>query len=229
MAIRKGKEAAPASLAKASLGRRAGLSSHGGQIALRGNRDAWTYCASPTELMCAGGKIVPWLAKAWHTPGLNGNGRSLNTGDGFIAALTTKGMREIPHEIECVAFGEVRTVEDYPYSTYIVRHEAGGKVWHGDAWHRPRSVGVLTVWDFDAEGWFDFLERCLAYVWPGEDGQPAELDPVQVEIATLSAIRAIRSGRDRQDPRGQRAVLGNLRNLPKEHAPPDILPLYEST
>ena len=191
-----------------------------GPLIVPGSCDAWTWCVSPVALQCHTGRIVPRLAKAWHTPGLGGNGRDLGRGEGFVASLRDRyGYQPVPHDIECVAFGESRT-EPAP-STYLDRYEGVTVndlpcVYHTDAWHRPRVLGNLTIWDWDAAGWLDFLGRCLRIVTPGD------LDPVQIELAMAPLIRSIRRLLDRKDERAAGALEQHLAHLPAEHAPADL-------
>lgn len=212
----------PATSARASVSFAgpSAVSFAGATMLLPGPRDAWTWCVSPTALQCDHGAIVPRLAKAWHTPGLGGNGRELGRGEGFVAALRDRfGYLPVPHDIECVAYGETRTVA--APSTYLDRYDGvdvKGRpcVYYTDAWHRPRRLGATTVWDWDADGWRDFLGRCLRLVTPGE------LDPVQVQIATEPLIRSIRRLLDRKDERAASTMELYLAHLPPDLAPPDL-------
>jgi hypothetical protein len=186
---------------------------------LPGQRDPWTYCVSPTRLHCRRGRILPTLAKAWHTPGIHGNSASPdNRGAGFVGNLMTAGYTPVPHDLKAVAFGESRT--NAPISAYLDRYEgvAHGRrvVYYSDAWHRPRRVGHLTSWEYDEEGWMTFLQSCLDLVAPGG------LLGMQVQIAIQPIVRRLRAAQDRDDSRGRRMVRTLLEHAPIDHLPPDL-------
>jgi len=148
------------------------------------HRDAWTWCVSPTKLMCVDGEILPELTKAWHTPGMNGNGAGRGQGQGFVSNLMAEGMVPIPHDIECEAFGESRA--GAPLSAYIDRYEGVCRgrrvVYHSEAWERPYQLGNATDWQRDHEGKKAFLRKCLAMVSP--DG----LVELQVRLAVITCL-----------------------------------------
>jgi hypothetical protein len=135
------------------------------------------------------------------------------------------GFVAVPHVMDCVAFGAPRVNPEV--SAYLDRYQgvAQGRAvtYYSDAWHRPRRIGHLVAWDFDEAGWMAFLAQCLKLVTPGE------LDPVQVEIATLPLISAIRAAQDRSDERGKRTVTELLGHLPPEHTPDDLAALRPAT
>lgn len=188
-------------------------------LRLPGNRDAWTYCVSPTRLHCIDGEILPELSKAWHTPGCNGNGAGPGQGQGFVSNLMGVGFTPVPHDIEAVAFGESRS--NAALSSYLDRYEGISQgqhvVYHSDAWHRPKQLGHLVSWDFDREGWKAFLRSCLALV------APEGLVDLQVRIAVDPVIRRIRAAQDREDARGRRILSQLVANLPPEHIPADLV------
>ena len=187
-------------------------------LQLPGSRDPWTYCVSPTRLMCIDGEVLPELAKAWHTPGSNGNAAGVGQGQGFVSNLMGVGFVPVPHDIECSAFGDSRA--GAPLSAYLDRYEGVSRgrpvVYHADAWHRPKQLGHLVSWEHDREGWKDFLRRCLALVSP--DG----LIDMQVEMAVAPVLRRIQAAQDRDDARGQRMLAALLAHLPPEHIPVDL-------
>ena len=188
------------------------------QLQLPGPRDPWTYCVSPTRLMCLDGEILPELAKAWHTPGANGNAGGRGQGQGFVSNLMGAGFTPVPHDIETTAFGESRA--GAPLSAYLDRYEGMSRgrpvVYHADAWHRPKQPGHLVSWERDREGWKGFLRQCLALVSP--DG----LVDMQVELAVAPVLRRIQAAQDRDDARGQRMLTALLSHLPPEHVPADL-------
>ena len=200
----------------------AGPTLAGGPLRVPAENEAWTYCASPTMLECHDGQIVAKLAKAWHTPGLNGNGRLRGRGEGFIAALEAQGWTRIPHDIECLAWGEPSRGPD---STYLRRWSGllGERIvsYWTDAWTRPRAIGQETRWTRDEAGWRDFLARCLAVVWPGD------LDEVQVEIATAPLLRRLRAVLGRETISARQAREACLRHLPSAHVPRDLRAVYD--
>lgn len=212
----------PASFAGPAL---AGPSLGSGPLPLPGQRDPWTYMASPTKLRCYRGVILPALAKAWHTPGLHGNGRDWGRGEGYQSNMMGIGFVSVPHDMTCTAFGAVRVNPEV--SAYLDRYQGvaqgRGVTYYSDAWHRPRRIGHLVAWDFDESGWMAFLGECLRTVHPGD------LDPVQIEIATAPLITSIRSAQDRSDERGRRTVVELLAHLPPEHTPDDLAALRPAT
>lgn len=187
-------------------------------------RDAWTYCVSPTRLFCVDGQILPELAKAWHTPGIQGNPAGTNRGQGFVGNMIAQGYQPVPHDLPCQAFGAPRAGS--PVSTYLDRYEGVSRgrrvVYYSDAWHRPRQLGHLTSWEHDRAGWLDFLERCLALVSP--DG----LVDLQVQLAVAPVLRRVRAAQDRDDARGRRMLAQLLSHLPAEHVPDDLRHLVAS-
>jgi|DEB0MinimDraft_10_1074344.scaffolds.fasta_scaffold17092_2 hypothetical protein len=188
----------------------------GGEMRLPKNRGAWDYMVSPVSLSCRDGDIVPNLAKAWHTPGMNGNGRSTdNGGTGFKASLGQMGFVAVPHTFPVVAFGEKR--DPGAGSTYLQRFESRGMVYHADAWHRPKVYGHITRWEFDAEGYHKFLcdvrDKVLGMKKP-EDWQ--------IEIATRALLEEIQLLQEREDARGRRLLAERLAQLPPDLIPPDL-------
>ncbi len=194
-------------------------------LQLPGNREAWTYCVSPTRLHCVDGEILPELAKAWHTPGMNGNGAGRGQGQGFVSNLMAVGYTPVPHDIACEAFGASRAGASL--SSYLDRHEgiSSGRpvVYHSDAWHRPKQLGHLTSWEFDREGWKVFLRQCLALV------SPEGLVELQVQIAVNPVLRRIRAAEDRDDARGRRMLAQLVSHLPPEFVPADLMEAAEAT
>jgi hypothetical protein len=172
-------------------------------------------------LICMDGRIVPRLAKAWHTPGLNGNDKGPGHGDGFLMTLSKSGWKPVPHGMTCVAFGTERTDYLSRWQGRVGESSSIVDYWT-DAWHRPRQIGHLTRWEFDAEGWRDFLSRCLEVVWTGD------LDPLQIELATAPVIRTLRSCLGRESIPARQAVAACCRNLPEEHVPADLLEVYRA-
>jgi hypothetical protein len=168
--------------------------------------------------MCLDGEILPELAKAWHTPGANGNAPGRGQGQGFVSNLMGVGYVPVPHDIETTAFGESRA--GAPLSAYLDRHEGVSRgrpvVFHCDAWRRPVQLGNLVDWQRDHEGWKAFLRQCLALVSP--DG----LVDMQISLAVTPVLRRIRAAQDRDDARGQRMLSALLSNLPPEHVPDDL-------
>lgn len=206
------------SLAGPSLAGGPALTSRGA-LPLPGQRDAWTYCVSPTRLHCIEGQILPTLAKAWHTPGANGNSASPDSrGQGFIANLMGAGYVAVPHDIPATAFGADR--KDSPVSTYLDRYEGVSMgrrvVYYSEAWRRPQRIGHLVSWEYDRPGWLAFLQSCLNLVSP--DG----LVQVQIDLAVAPLVRQIRAAQDREDSRGRRRLGLLLKNAPMEHLPADL-------
>jgi hypothetical protein len=217
---------APAPASAPSLTR--GPSLAGSALVLDGQRDPWTYCASPSSLGCYLGEVVPSLAKAWWTPGHNGNGRDdalVNQGKGAILRLADEGYVPIPHDIECVAFGETRSKADTDSgrlsSTYLNMYQGTKGAYWVDAWHRPRKLGHMVVWDFDEDGWRDFLVRCMKHVQQGE-----ELDAAQVEIALRNLRRKAGAVANRKDHHAAAVIEQVIRHLPRAHAPKAMLQHY---
>jgi hypothetical protein len=203
----------------------AGTSFSRQDLRLPGQRDAWTYCVSPTRLFCLDGLILPELAKAWHTPGIQGNPPGTNRGQGFVGNMIANGYQPVPHDMACEAFGQSRAGS--PVSTYLDRYEgvSGGRgvVYYSDAWHRPRQLGHLTSWEHDRDGWKAFLARCLDIV------SPNGLVDLQVQLAVAPVLRRIRAAQDRDDARGRRMLLQLLSHLPAEHVPSDLADLVEES
>lgn len=191
-----------------------------GSLRLPGPRAAWTFMASPVVLCCLQGEIVPLLAKAWHVPGLGGNGRAVdNGGAGFKASLQATGYVEVPHDFPVTAFGKKR--DPAQGSTYLQRFEARGVVYHADAWHRPRVYGHQTRWEFDAEGWLKFLVdiRKSAQVLDLK-----KLEPFQIELASQSLLAEVRRLQDREGASAKRSLAKRLVHLPADLVPPELRP-----
>lgn len=195
----------------------------GDDLTLTRSSEAWTYWGNPMVLQCMQGKIVPQLAKALFTPGLNGNGKHRSRGEGWGRSMAEQGYVAIPHDIECVAFGKPRRGE---LSNYFERIEATGHVLHVEAWRRPRVIGRQTLWTaagcFDEAGWIDFHVRCMAIVSPGE------LDEAQIEQAMAPLLREIKEARSRSDDRAKLRLAKLLSNVPLAYAPRDIKSMVEA-
>jgi len=206
-----------------------GPSLAGSAVTVPRERLPWTYLVSPIRLRCYRGQILPCLAKASHAPGLNGNARQPGRGEGFIAALVADGWHQVPHGIECVAFGETRTAAMCGRaieSTYLTHHRGllhrRPASYYTDAWHRPRVIGPLTRWSFDEDGWVDFLGRCLKLVWD------KPLDEIQIELAVEPVIRRLRTSLGRDTIPCKQAVGACLTHLPAEHVPADLREMYDA-
>jgi len=184
----------------------------------------WTYCASPIAVQCLRGRIVPRMAKASMVPGLNGNGRHVDGGKGYLAELDSRGYVRIPHTFECIAFGEVRAPGSVEDSTYLTRHRgqhAGHEVdYWTDAWVRPRLLGPMTRWDRDPEGWADFLGRVMELIHPGE------IDPAQIEIAVDPLLRRAHQVMHAETPHSRLVLTQLLTHIPAEYVPDDLSDLY---
>lgn len=197
-----------------------GPSLQGGPLRLPGGRGPWTYLISPAKLACRDGAIVPLPAKAWHEPGLNGNGKNPGRGEGFVLRMQSQGFIAIPHDFPASAFGAQRSVD--PISTYLDRYEgidAMGRpcVYYTDAWERPESLGHLIHWKRDKVGRDAFLVAALMAL-TGIN----VLSAVQIQIATTPLIDSIRSlfrarGLDAARHLGER-----IAHLPPGHIPPDV-------
>ncbi len=191
----------------------------GHSITVPKRREAWTYYVSPSELHCVKGHIVCRLKKAWHIPGMNGNGRNDRLGKGFGTALVTDaGAIRVPHR------GLATTVFGKPYqgpqSNYLRKVESARHGHHYcEAWSVPRLLGAHTVWDFDHDGWLQFQIDATKLAIPGE------LDPAQVELATRGLFATIREVSMRDDNRAAIHLTSLLVHVPREHAPADILAL----
>lgn len=191
-------------------------------LVLPPSRGLWTYMISGAHLVCRHGRILPALAKAWHDDGYAGNviggrGQSLVT-QGQIA-----GYHSIPHDRPAVAFGVQR--QPYP-STYIAEYrgvdQKGRPVTHyTDAWRRPQSIGHLTTWELDSDGYDDWLEGCLEIVSP--DG----LLPVQIDLAIGPVLHNARRLLDRDDQRGKRLLREQVLHLPADLVPDDLQAAYD--
>lgn len=222
MAI-KGKSASAAAGAGPALAgpALAGPSLSVGTLTVPKGQDLWTWMVSPTSLHCYQGEIVPMLAKAWFTAGLGGNGRIAN-GHGFQAMLQGHGYQPIPHNFPAVAFGEDRSTAEL--STYLDRHEGVSQgsmvVYHCDAWHRPRRLGAMTMWDFDAPGW-------KAWLVSVRDELIGELHPSQVDMAVAPLARAIRRLSERDDKRAARGLREHLAHMPRQYCPDDLVSLLD--
>lgn len=195
-----------------------------GAIKLGRSNDGWTYLANPMALQCLHGHIVPMLSKSYDTPGLNGNGRD-KTGNGAIARMATEGYKAVPHDFECVAWGEQRAGEISNYLDRYEERDPDGKVvhvWHQEPWIRLRMLGHMMVRDFDAEGWLDFHQRVMAWLCP--EG----LDPAQIDVATRDLFRQIRDTARRDDARARDRLGRLLIHVPRKHATRDILALMEA-
>lgn len=196
-----------------------------GHLVLPGSNDPWDYMVSPMVLHCMSGFIVPQLAKVPRTPGLNGNGRD-KTGQGAVAKQATMGFRAVPHDFECIAWGEQRASDFSNYIEQYREHDPDGKViktYHVEPWKRLRMLGHVMVTDFDAEGWLDFHKRLMDWLCP------AGLDPAQIEAGTRELFRTIRNTSRRDDARGRASLQTLLVHVPREHAPADILSLMGAT
>lgn len=195
----------------------------GGVLRVPARRGPWTFMVSPVAVRCYHGQILPRLAKAWHEPGLNGNGRHPGRGEGAIAKFEGSDWRRIPHDIACVAFGENRPGSVALESTYLNHHRGRlGKAmvsYYTDAWHRPRSIGPMTTWQFDPDGWADFLARCWETIWPGE------LDEVQIRLAVDPLVRRFEAASRRDSIPAQQVVEAVLLHLPPKHDTPRIAAL----
>lgn len=198
-----------------------------GRMVLRPDqRDhAFTYMVHPLRWEARAGHIVPQLLKISHEPGSNGNGRDSN-GVGAVTNFSREGWIAVPDDFACTAHGQDRTGEPCTYrNRWTQRDPVSNAIQaehHLDAWHRPRIVGSTVVWDFDAAGELAF--RLSLGEWLAPTGPDATL----IEEALLPLLDAIRSAATRTD--GRRAIILNALalNLPREHAPPDVLALIEA-
>lgn len=198
-----------------------------GTLRLPGYRGPWTYCVSPAMLHCFLGEIVPRLAKATHDPGAFGNAPGPNRGEGAVAWHEARGYRRVPHDLAgLVAFGEpvAGGVSHYLSRWDGVDPTGRPTAYHSDRWARPVSIGHLTEWERDEEGWLGFLLAVREIVIPGGD-----LSPMQIRIATTPAISKVLRLLDRpQDhPRVRRLLRQHAAHLPREYAPEGLLPYYE--
>ena len=196
-----------------------------GPMRFKSGRGPWTYLVNAGKLGCSRGVIVPLLAKAWHEPGLNGNDADpRGRGDGFIAAMRRDEWVPVPHDFPAVAFGAQRV--NQPVSSYLDRYEGIdgiGRpcVYYSNAWARPRRVGRLIDWQRDVDGWNAWRASLLPLT--GTD----ELLPAQVALAVDPLARRIRDLLLRDTVRSRHEMRGLLADMPREHAPPDILELIE--
>lgn len=220
MATRAAKAAATPSGTPAFASPVQGPSLTGGPLRLARAQGPWTYMANPAKLGCFRGRIVPLLCKAWHEPGLNGNGRQPGRGEGFIARMQPDGWTVIPHDTPAVAFGAAR--EGCAVSTYLDRYEGqlpsgAPVVYYSEAWARPQSLGSYVHWVRDDDGRAEWLAGLLAVIGY------AELLPVQVEMATQPLIRGVQKLANRKqfrdDGLAQRNVATMIRHLPEEYRP----------
>lgn len=186
-----------------------------GEMKLPRNQDAWTWMVSPVMLGCMDGAIVPLLAKAWHTPGTMGNGRGVGTGQGAQASMAAQGFIPIPHDVPATAFGVARNPGNG--STYIDRYESRGVVYHCDAWHRPQQIGHMTRWEWDRDGWRDWLVSL-------RDRFFGDLADFQIEIATRPLLDEIDALSHRDDNMAPKLIAERLRQLPPEFHPPGMMP-----
>ena len=194
-----------------------------GILRVPARRGPWTFCVSPVAVRCYRGQILPRLYKAYHESGLNGNGRHKGKGEGAIAAKEANGWIRVPHEIPCVAFGENRPGSAPLESTYLTRHRGRlGKAtvdYFTTAWRRPRSIGPMTSWAFDPDGWQDFLARAWKIAWPDE------LDQVQIELAVNPLLRRFESAVSSNSIPSRQVVEAVLTHLPPEYDTPQIAEL----
>lgn len=215
------------SLATPSLKGGSSLARPGGQIRVPRSRHPWTYVASAGLLQCLRGEIVPRLLRADWTPGQQGNGRSLTTGEGARAWFMGQGFVEIPHDFPTEAWGKP-VVSDY--SSYLVATRGVVSddipvVYHHEVWKRPSRLGHDIRWKWDDDGWLKFLvdirDKLLA---------PNGVSEEQVEIAINPIATRIRRLAARDDSGAKTRLLTQaLAQLPRAHAPADILPLFPKT
>jgi hypothetical protein len=196
----------------------------GGRPILPGNRPAWAIMASPEDLRCQFGLVVPSLAKAWFVPGRNGNGRQQDFGAGARKTLENVGYREVPNTIECVVWGQRRDAQtEGVESNYLARWEGqtalgAAVVYYTDAWQRPVMVGRRVAWRTDWPGYLDFLLRVRRLVWPGD------LVPEQLQQAMAGQIQIARDLLRRETRAAGEQLQRVLMHLPAEHAPLDLQP-----
>lgn len=190
-------------------------------LRLAGGRGPFTIMVTPAKLGCRFGRIVPLHVCAMHDPGIGSNVKGDN-GAGFIHDLTTQGYVAIPHNfVPCVAFGESRVGSEPSY--YLRKHEGydgeGRSVeMFTDAWMRPRQLGHLTTWENDREGRDTFLIEALRrLVMGGRD-----LEPIQVEIATMPLIRRILDEARMDTAHARQMIREMVVHLPPEHMPDSI-------
>lgn len=182
-------------------------------------KDAWTWMVSPAKLGSSDGLIVPLLAKAYHTPGFNGNLPGHLVGQGAQANLAAEGFVAIPHNFPVKAFGQMR--ENCEISTYLDRHmvvdPSGRTVEHYvSAFHRPRQLGHLTDWEFDRKGYDEFRRSALALTGF------KELTEQQVAIAIQPLEAIALELLDRDDARSKRMLREVLGHIPKDRLSPDL-------
>lgn len=195
-----------------------------GPLRLPGGQGPWTYMVSPAQLTCRNGRIVPLPAKAWHAPGLNGNGRSRGRGEGFVSYLSGQGYVPVPHDRPAVAFGIERTTPDP--STYLDVYDGIGPSgepveYYCDAWRRPHTLGHTLRWEADEQGRDEWLAGLVDLI--GMDGKWSD---DQIAIAIDPVVTKARSLLDRDDPRGKRMLAIAVRHLPAEHVPDDLKAAY---
>lgn len=198
-------------------------------LTLRGARPPWTYCVSAAALQCVGGEIVPILAKAPHEPGALGNAPGPNRGEGAVAYMKSRGYRRVPHDLAgLVAFGElcVGGVSTYLARWTGVTTEGRPVAYHTDRWTRPISLGHLTEWERDTEGWLAFLMACRRLVLPDD-----KLSDLHIRIATRAVVSEVERLLDRptDHPRTQRLLRQYAANLPRKYAPEALHPFYPTS
>jgi len=154
---------------------------------LKGSRPRFIYTVSPWDMqLLPDGSVVPCLGVIWEIAGLDG---ARMERDGSVSTIGAEvnaardGRTLVPHDIVVKAWGEER--EGY------IGHTLGGldgsphrgdegPYWL-DAWTRPRFVHGRPRFEFDHEGWHDFLKRLMTWLCPeGPDDE-------QIEIARLRA------------------------------------------
>mgnify|MGYP005628364163 FL=1 len=168
--------------------------------------------ASPAVLTCRDGHYVPVLKKAYHKQGLNGNGKDIGRGEGWIMELRRRGFVEIPHDFSTTCFGQSRPpAQDSSYLT-CHRNARGQECWT-DAWEDIRQVGHRVVRDRDDEGRLQFLIDVMAFICP------SGLEDWQKEDATKPRRNAINHQLRKQDGGDARLVAAHYAHLPPEHRP----------
>lgn len=133
------------------------------------------FWVSPSEAQLLGKKVVPLPVKVRLRPGLDG---TTNNGDPSLAQARQAGKYgriKVPDDFVVKAWGEERT-------GYVDILDGTRGPIYVSCWERPRRVGMMTVWDFDKDGWADFCERCLSLIG-------GEIDPVIVD-GVIEPIKA---------------------------------------
>tara|TARA_R110000751_G_scaffold94923_2_gene185332 strand:- start:562 stop:1275 length:714 start_codon:yes stop_codon:yes gene_type:complete len=195
----------------------------GSPLILDESRGPWTMMLHPGRVTCRSGLIVPMAAKAWHQTGISMN-RAGGNGLGFQTQLIQNdGYIAIPHDRPVEAFG-VSITEARP-STYL-------KAWRGvdkagramtkytNAWEKPEQHGTAVYWDSDEAGRDAWLAEAIELIAP--DG----LTDRHIRAAVEPIVRRCYALQDRQDPRGRRLLLLQVRHLPADHVPYDLADLY---